>query len=249
MNKLPLFEYIRQCAGDRDVIVALSGGVKSALVLAAARISLGDRVKAVTAETELSFGHELSQAQAIAASLGVSLEIMKISMLENEKIKQNGPDRCYWCTQMIVNRIMEKYGDDVVIMHGADVGMAPESPCLRALEELKVQLPLRESNMKRAQAVFLARNLKLPCADSPAQTCRADHVAVGVPLQKDVLNLIELLGMFLHANNVTNYEIRVDDLMITVTYPPQYKEQVAVMEPEARELITSVGLKCRFKSQ
>ncbi|MCP4694769.1 MAG: TIGR00268 family protein, partial [Desulfobacterales bacterium] len=59
--------------GFDSLLVAFSGGVDSALLLAAARDALGDRVLAVTAESPIHPRSETESAKNMARRLGVRL--------------------------------------------------------------------------------------------------------------------------------------------------------------------------------
>jgi uncharacterized protein len=85
-------------AGHGAVAVAFSGGVDSAVVVAAAARALGrDRVTAVTAVSPAVSARERAGADAVAASLGVAHRMIATDELARAGYRANGRDRCYFC--------------------------------------------------------------------------------------------------------------------------------------------------------
>src|SRR5262245_53872258 len=74
----------------RQVVVALSGGVDSAVLLALAVRAVGaSAVVAVTGRSDAVTDEEIADARRVASGLGVSHEIVNTGEFDNEEYLQN----------------------------------------------------------------------------------------------------------------------------------------------------------------
>src|SRR5690625_4310889 len=79
------------------VLIAFSGGVDSAFLVARAQEVLGDQVLAVTAASETFPTREFDAAVRLAEELGVKILKTEVSEFANENFVNNQPDRCFHC--------------------------------------------------------------------------------------------------------------------------------------------------------
>src|SRR3954467_14111474 len=79
------------------VAVAFSGGIDSTVVAQAARLALGDRAVAVTADSPSVPRAELAAARELAARIGIRHVVVATAEFENPDYLRNGGDRCYHC--------------------------------------------------------------------------------------------------------------------------------------------------------
>ena len=80
------------------VIVALSGGVDSALVTLAARQALGkENVLAITANYQTLANEELETAKKVAKEIDVIHHLLEYNELDNPNFTKNDSLRCFHC--------------------------------------------------------------------------------------------------------------------------------------------------------
>lgn len=178
------------------VVVAFSGGVDSALVLAAAVRALpADRVRAVIADSPSLARTELALAREVAGELGVELIEVRTAELDVPGYRSNAGDRCYFCKHTVltaVSAVAARQGiHQVATGTHADDHLAAHRPGLRAARELKVVEPLAEAGLGKRGIRLLAASWSLRVADKPAAPCLASRIAVGVPVSLTRLNLVE----------------------------------------------------------
>ena len=83
---------------DKDkVMVALSGGVDSAVVAYAAFQALGSSAIAVTADYKTLSKDELLSAKQVCSEIGIEQILLDYSELENEEFVKNDSNRCFHC--------------------------------------------------------------------------------------------------------------------------------------------------------
>ena len=79
------------------VMVAVSGGVDSALVAAAAYKTLGSAAIAVTADYKTLSKDELDSAKSICKQIGIRHTMLNYDELQNPQFVANDKTRCYHC--------------------------------------------------------------------------------------------------------------------------------------------------------
>jgi hypothetical protein len=90
------------------VLVAFSGGVDSSVLLATAHEALGERAVAATGMSASFPAHDLEFARTISAKLGVRWIIVDSGELEDQRYKENPPNRCYFCKKSLFSRLIER---------------------------------------------------------------------------------------------------------------------------------------------
>src|SRR5205807_10146089 len=83
--------------GQTKVLVALSGGVDSALVAYAAHKSLGNSAIAITADCKTLAHEELESAEKICSEIGIRHIVVQYNELENAEFVKNDNNRCLHC--------------------------------------------------------------------------------------------------------------------------------------------------------
>jgi pyridinium-3,5-biscarboxylic acid mononucleotide sulfurtransferase len=183
--------------GAARAIVAFSGGVDSAVVLATAARALG--AEAVTAVTAVSASYpagELEQARQVAASLGVKHRAVLTGEVEREAYARNDGERCFHCkTELYATLhrlISERRRPATVVMAGANADDAQDfRPGMRAARQQGIRNPLLEEGLGKEAVRAAARALGLGVADKPALACLSSRVAFGLRIDAGLLGRID----------------------------------------------------------
>lgn len=206
----------------RSLIIAFSGGVDSAVLLAAARRVLGDRAVALTADSPSMPRAELEAAQELAASLGVRHIVAQTSELERPEYVSNDRQRCYWCKTTLFETC-ERFSRDLGIDHVAygytldDVG--DYRPGHAAAAEFRVRAPLFDAGLgkKEIRAAALLMNLKV--WDKPAAPCLSSRIPYGSEVSIQKLSTIEAMEALLHELGFPIVRARFDGTTMKVEVP------------------------------
>src|SRR5579862_7172608 len=91
-----------------SVLVCYSGGIDSALVLAAAHEVLGPRAVGMTAVSPSLAPYEKEAAVAVAAQIGARHELVESHEIERPGYVANAPDRCFYCKSELYTIADEK---------------------------------------------------------------------------------------------------------------------------------------------
>ncbi|MEZ0165404.1 asparagine synthase-related protein [Kineococcus sp. LSe6-4] len=194
--------------------VAFSGGVDSAVVLAAAVRTLGAaRVVAVLGVSPSLPAAERAAAHRVAAVVGAALVEVETHEGDNPAYRANGPDRCFHCKDELFTRI----GEDVVTAHGldavaygenADDARRPDRPGSRAATQHRVLRPLADAGLDKAAVRALARAWDLPCADKPAAPCLASRIPHHEEVTPAKLAQVEAAEAALHDLGLGDLRVR-----------------------------------------
>lgn len=179
-----------------SVAVAYSGGVDSAVVLAAAVRALGPgRAVAVTADSPALARSELALARGTAAEIGAELVVLATDELSDPGYRANAGDRCYFCKRTVLGRVAEYASDRglAAVATGThlDDRRAPHRPGLRAARELRVAEPLADAGLTKSAVRAVAAEWDLGVSEKPGMPCLSSRIAVGVTVSRDRLRLVE----------------------------------------------------------
>lgn len=230
-----------------SLIVALSGGVDSGLVAAAAHRS-GLMAQAVTVVSEFTPDREREAARSVASYIGIPWKELTVSVLGDPLVKANDHNRCYHCKRMIFRYIRKEIGTAPLILDGTNGDDDPTRPGLRAVMEYGVFSPLLEAGMGKADVREMSRRAGLPNWNAPSESCLATRIPVGTPVTERALTQVAAMEAFFHRRGVETLRIRPDNLVAIVEHLPQYTEIMHQNHDKFMALVQEIGLQsCEFK--
>ncbi|MGA8572794.1 MAG: ATP-dependent sacrificial sulfur transferase LarE [Desulfobaccales bacterium] len=176
-NKYQRLRAILQDLGS--IAVAYSGGVDSTLLLKVAQEVLGERILAITADSETTPRREREDAVLLARELGVEHLVVAGGELELQEFLRNPTDKCYICKKARFSELVKmarERGLNAVVDGGNLDDLADFRPGMRAVEELGVRSPLAEAGLTKAEIRLLSKRLKLPTWSKPTYACLASRI-------------------------------------------------------------------------
>jgi pyridinium-3,5-biscarboxylic acid mononucleotide sulfurtransferase len=192
MNKLQ--RLIDWFDGKGTVLIALSGGVDSALVAYAAYRSLGKNCAAVTADYKTLAQEELESAKKTCSEIGIRQIIIEYNELENQDFVRNDKNRCYHCRTELADHLTEilKAEKADVIVDGTNLDDLKEyRPGIVALQNHGIKSPLVEVGFSKSDVREYARKAGLSIYDKPSNSCLASRIPWGNFVTSEKLARIE----------------------------------------------------------
>lgn len=178
----------------KKVIVALSGGVDSAVVATAAKKALGDNSMAITADYKTLADEELDTAKAVAQEINIKHLIIEYNELENSQFVKNDALRCYYCRTELGQHLVEqaKKSNFDMIVDGTNIDdLLDYRPGIRALRENGVRSPMVELGIPKTEVRKMAKELGLSVYDKPSNACLASRIPTGMEVTYEKLRKIE----------------------------------------------------------
>lgn len=179
---------------NQKAIVALSGGVDSAVVALAAKRALDKKAVAVTADYNTLSGDELKSARKIAKEIDIDHRIVRYNELENDEFVKNDILRCYHCrTELASYLLLEAKKMNVsLIVDGTNIDdLKDYRPGIKAMRENGVKSPLVELGIGKQNIRSIAKSNNLSVFDKPSNSCLASRIPHGIPVTFEKLKRIE----------------------------------------------------------
>ncbi|MFP4033929.1 MAG: PP-loop superfamily ATP-utilizing enzyme [Desulfovermiculus sp.] len=191
-------------------IIAVSGGVDSSFLAAAARLWRLDCQAVFLAGPHLSPG-EQRVAQDFVRNLGLPYSIGCFSPLDVPGAAGNEPTRCYHCKKALVSALKKqgKQGGEQ-IMEGSHLSDGKEyRPGRRALKEQGVISPLADAGLIKEDIRSYARILGLEQADEPSRPCLMTRFAYGYKVSGQELKKVGEAEDELRMMGLCHFRLRI----------------------------------------
>jgi uncharacterized protein len=193
------------------VAVAYSGGVDSTYLLYAAK-EAGCDVRAYFIKSQFQPQMELDDAIRIVEQLNIPLTVYEFDALGDSDVVENSPKRCYHCKLRVFSRIRELAQEDgfTVICDGTNADDdESDRPGMRALRELGILSPLRESGLAKAEIRSLSEQAGLFTHDKPSYACLATRIPTNTAITVEMLQCVERAEMVLFGMGFSDFRVRV----------------------------------------
>ena len=202
---------LREKLGDDKVVLALSGGVDSSYLLAAAK-QCGAEVRPYFVRTAFQPEFELEDARRVCRELGTELTVLEYDILSVPGVAANPPERCYYCKRAIFSLIRAHAlsdGCDTLIDGNNASDDASDRPGMRAVKELGVLSPLRICGLTKEDIRARSRELGLFTASKPAYACLATRVSTGTAITAADLRRVERAEDAMRAMGFDDFRVRI----------------------------------------
>ena len=203
---------LKQALGNGGrLLVAYSGGIDSAFLAWTAHQVLGNQMLAVIADSPSLARTHLDDAIAFAREMGIPVEIIATSELENPDYVRNDSSRCFHCKDELFT-VMEQYR----VAHGFDaiaygVNLDDQGdfrPGQQAAREHHVLAPLLEAALGKAEIRALAQQAGLRVWDKPASACLSSRIEYGRPVTPEALRVVEMGEDALRSLGFRQFRVR-----------------------------------------
>jgi pyridinium-3,5-biscarboxylic acid mononucleotide sulfurtransferase len=230
------------------VIVAFSGGTDSAYLAWAAHRVLGPNAVAITADSASLPESHKRDLEAFVAHFGIPHEYISTREFENPDYLRNAPDRCFHCKDELFTRL-EEVGRErsyAHIIYGVNVDdLGDYRPGQNAAKQHRVDAPLADAGLSKAEIRELSRLAGLPTWDRPASACLSSRIPYGTPVTIQNVKTVETGEEELKALGFRQFRVRFHGEMVRLEIAREEMPRAMTMEMADRftQLFKSLGFK------
>ena len=208
-----------------SVLVSLSGGVDSTLLLQIASETLKEKVKAVTFTSSIFLKDDLMRAGNIAKRLNIYHIKIKFDILSHSDFCKNDKMRCHICKTRMIEELKKEAKKQGIshIVDGSNIDdMKDYRPGLKVAQKSGIKSPLLEAGLGKEEIRQEAQKRKLEIWNTPSSACLASRIAYGTSINRNNLSIIEKGEEFLHQLGFREVRMRY--------HPPIARIEVSTQE-------------------
>jgi uncharacterized protein len=217
---------MREAFGRRQrVLVALSGGVDSAVCMQIAHETLGfDNALGVTARSETLTAREFAEVCDLARRQGWNHRVIEYSELEIPQYASNPVNRCYFCKHELYSRLTALARDTgcACVVEGSNFDDRGDyRPGMKATGELGTWAPLLEFEVTKAEVREIARQFGLPIWDKPSGACLSSRFPYGTAITREALDRVAAAEEFIKSLGFRQVRVRHHESLARIEVPPE----------------------------
>jgi len=230
------------------VIVAFSGGTDSAYLAWAAHQALGAGALAITADSASIPESHKRDAEQFVARFGIAHEYITTYEFDNPDYVKNDPNRCFHCKDELFTRLEAVARERAIphIIYGVNLDdLGDYRPGQTAARQHKVNAPLVDASLTKAEIRELSRLAGLPTWDRPAAACLSSRIPYGTPVTIQNIKTVEVGEEELKTLGFRQFRVRFHGEVVRIEIAREEMQRALTMEMAGK--LTAIFKKLGFK--
>ncbi len=233
-------------SGLDRVIVAYSGGADSAYLAWAAARALGGNALAMTADSASLPESHKRDAEAFVRQFAIAHEYVETHEFDNPDYLRNDANRCFHCKDELFT-VLERVGRERGyrhIIYGVNADdLGDYRPGQNAARQHKVDAPLADAGLTKAEIRELSRQAGLPTWDRPASACLSSRIPYGTAVTPENVKTVESGEEAIKALGFRQFRVRFHGEIVRIEIAPEELAQALTLEMARRftEIFKALG--------
>jgi uncharacterized protein len=233
-------------ASHERVLVAFSGGVDSAFLLAVAADVLGDRCHAVTAVSQTMARSEIADARTLAAELGLAdrHHVQESHELDVPGFADNPTHRCALCKTELMDvaaPIAAQLGGAAIALGTNMDDLGDVRPGIAAARSRGAVTPMVTAELTKQEIRELSRELGLRTWDKPQLACLSSRFPYGTQITPDRLRRVDAFEDALRGLGFRQLRVRFHDTIARLELPADDLARAVQLAPQLHALGKQLG--------
>lgn len=206
------------------VAIACSGGIDSTLLLRAAADIPGLEVTAFTVNSIFVPYEDISEAIKQSAALNIKHILIDVDIKKIPEIQKNPPLRCYHCKKevfSVIKSTAESMGISTILEGSHHDDLNDYRPGIKALTELGIESPLKESGFTKEGIREVSRYLGIGNWEKPSSPCLATRIPYGTEITDELLEIIYQSENFIKSLGFRQVRVRVHGNLARIEVPEE----------------------------
>lgn len=237
-----LTEYFK---ARESVVVALSGGVDSAVLAVVAHQALGQAMMAVTGDSPSVPARDREGASDFCRRHGIPHRLVPTQEFSDPQYLANAGDRCFFCKQELFRCLdtVRQTAGLAWIAEGTNLSdLGAHRPGLRAKAQAPTVIaPYLDLGIDKAGVRAIARHLNLEVAEKPASACLASRIPVGTRVDAAVLRQIDAAEDQLRRLGLPQVRVRHHGTLARIEVPREAFDQCLAAQAQIVLQLQALG--------
>ena len=205
-NKFQKLQAHLQTFKKQGLCLAFSGGIDSVLLMFLCKDM---DIVAITLKSVLQDDDEIKKSKDICNLYKIKQKIIKYDPLQNELIRNNHKNRCYYCKKLILNKIKE-YAKERLIIDGTNADdLKTYRPGIKALEEMGIYSPFTDFKITKSEIRDYAKYCGIKIYNKPSMPCFATRFPYNTNLSCELINTAKKSEKILKKAGFENCRFRI----------------------------------------
>ena len=225
---------------EQGLCLAFSGGIDSTVLLYLCRDL---NLIAVTFKSVFQTEEEIAETINLCKFYRVKHQIIEYFPLEDEIIKNNPKDRCYYCKKLMFSKLKD-FADGKSIIDGTNADdLKVYRPGVKALKELGIISPLAEFGITKYEIRAFAQNAGIKIFDKPSTPCIATRFPYGTCLDEESINKVKEGERILKELGFSSSRLRLHNDIARIEVPLEDFQAFLNIKDKIIEKLKKTGFK------